>query len=89
MKLHKKLLKMGASVFNTLAQTEAHHNPEKTITPGMPELLRSAAAQSAVLLENRVLAPWTHNKTIQKAIESYRISPNQKEYLKTMKYRKR
>jgi len=55
MKLHKKLLKMGASVFNTLAQTEAHHNPEKTVTPGMPELLRSAAAQSAVLLENRVL----------------------------------
>ena len=38
-----------------LAQEQAHHNPEKKITPGMPELLRSAAAQGAVLLENRVL----------------------------------
>ena len=31
------------------------------------------------------LAPWTHNKTIQKAIESYRITPEQKEYLRTLK----
>ena len=38
-----------------LAQEQAHHNPEKKITPGMPELLRSVAAQGAVLLENRAL----------------------------------
>ena len=38
-----------------LAQEQAHHNPVKKITPGMPELLRDAAAQGAVLLENRVL----------------------------------
>ncbi len=31
---------------------------------------------------------WTHNKTIQKAIESYRITPEQKEYLKTLKIKK-
>ena len=31
------------------------------------------------------LAPWTHNKTIQKAIESYRITPEQKEYLRTLR----
>ena len=36
-------------------------------------------------LENRTLAPWVHNKTIQKARESYRITPEQKEYLKTLK----
>lgn len=36
-------------------------------------------------IENRTLSPWTHNKTIQKARESYRISPSQKEYLKTLK----
>ena len=36
-------------------------------------------------LENRVLDPWVHNKTIQKARESYRIPPEQKEYLKTLK----
>lgn len=28
---------------------------------------------------------WTHNKAIQKAIESYRISDGQKEYLRTLK----
>lgn len=37
------------------------------------------------ILENYVLDVWTHNKTIQKAIESYRISKAQKEYLKTLK----
>jgi len=38
-----------------VAQEQSHHNPVKIITPGMPELLRSVAAQGAVLLENRVL----------------------------------
>ena len=37
-----------------------------------------------ILLERR-LAPWTHNKTIQKATESYRITEEQKAYLKTLK----
>lgn len=32
-----------------------------------------------------VLDKWTHNKAIQKAIESYRITPEQKEYLRTLK----
>lgn len=36
-------------------------------------------------LEQKRLDPWTHNKTIQKARESYRITPGQKEYLKTLK----
>ena len=31
---------------------------------------------------------WTHNKTIQKAIESYRITPEQKEYLRGLKIKK-
>ena len=29
-------------------------------------------------LENRQLDVWTHNKAIQKAVESYRITPEQK-----------
>ena len=37
------------------------------------------------LLEERRLAPWTHNKAIQKAVESYRISPERKAYLKTLR----
>ena len=36
-------------------------------------------------VEKRVLDAWTHNKTIQKAIESYRITDEQKSYLKTLK----
>ncbi len=37
------------------------------------------------VIEQRMLAPWTHGKAIQKACESYRITPEQKEYLKTLK----
>lgn len=36
-------------------------------------------------LENRSLAPWIHNKAIQKALESRRISETQKQYLRTLK----
>ena len=41
--------------------------------------------QAIPYIEQNRLAPWTHNKTIQKAIESYRITPEQKEYLRTLK----
>lgn len=37
------------------------------------------------ILENNSIDKWTHNKTIQKAIESYRITKEQKEYLKGLK----
>ncbi len=36
-------------------------------------------------IERRVLEPWTHNKAIQKSLESYRIKDGQKEYLKKLK----
>ena len=36
-------------------------------------------------IENNRLERWTHNKTIQKSVESYRITPEQKAYLKTLK----
>ena len=36
-------------------------------------------------IEERRLDTWTHNKTIRKAVESYRISPEQKEYLRSLK----
>ena len=35
-------------------------------------------------LEEHSLERWIHNKTIQKAVESYRITPEQKAYLKTL-----
>ena len=36
-------------------------------------------------IEDRRLDPWTHNKAIQKAIESYRITPEQQDYLRGLK----
>ena len=38
-------------------------------------------------LEERRLDPWTHNRTIRKAIESDRISPERKEYLRGLRIR--
>ena len=40
-------------------------------------------------IENKALDKWTHNKAIQKAVESYRITDEQKEYLKTFKIKTR
>lgn len=39
-------------------------------------------------LEDNLLDEWTHNKTIQKARESFRITPEQKQYLKSLKKRR-
>ena len=39
-------------------------------------------------IEEKRLDTWTHNKTIQKAVESYRISSEQKEYLKSLRIKK-
>lgn len=37
------------------------------------------------IIENHQLDTWTHRKAIQKAAESYRITPEQKQYLKSLK----
>ena len=39
-------------------------------------------------IQNKKLDDWTHNKAIQKSVESYRITPEQKEYLKSLKVKK-
>ena len=36
-------------------------------------------------IQIKKLAPWTHNKAIQKACESFRVSDEHKEYLKTLR----
>lgn len=36
-------------------------------------------------IEKYKLTTWTHNKAIQKAIDSYRITPDKKEYLRNLK----
>ena len=40
-------------------------------------------------IEEERLDVWTHNKTIQKSVESYRITPEQKVYLKSLKIKKK
>lgn len=44
--------------------------------------------QTLPYIKERRLGAWTHNKAIQKAVESYRITDEQKEYLKTLKIKK-
>lgn len=44
--------------------------------------------EAIVYLEKEALSVWVHNKTIQKGIESFRITKTQKEYLKTLKIRR-
>ncbi len=41
--------------------------------------------ESVVFIEERRLEPWTHKKAIQKAVESFRVSGEHKEYLKTLR----
>lgn len=41
--------------------------------------------ETMLYVKNRKLDTWVHNKTIQKAIESYRITAEQKEELKSLK----
>ena len=37
------------------------------------------------VLENNKLDKWVHNKTIQKAVESYRVTDEHKEYLRSLR----
>ena len=55
MKLPNAVVKVIGKCAGLLSQVQSHHNPHKTVTPGMPQLLRQAAAEGAVLLHNRVL----------------------------------
>ena len=41
--------------------------------------------EAICIMEEKILPVWVHNKTIQKAIESHRISDEAKNYLKTLK----
>ncbi len=55
MNLKDRIFTAATQASDLLSQKQKHHNPVKSITPGMPELLRRAAAEGAVLLENRAL----------------------------------
>ena len=51
----------------------------------LPLILAKRYDESVVYVEERRLEPWTHKKAIQKALESYRVSDEHKEYLKTLR----
>lgn len=42
---------------------------------------------AVTFIEQNKLDKWTHNKAIRKSVESYRISPEKKEYLRSLKIR--
>ena len=41
--------------------------------------------ETIIYFENKYLDKWIHNKSIQKGIDSYRISDDRKEYLRSLK----
>ena len=45
--------------------------------------------ETILLLESGELETWVHNKTIRKAVESFRIGQSQKDYLKTLRKREK
>jgi len=57
MKLLSKVMNTAMKMVGALSQEQDHHNPNKTVTEGMPQLLRAAAARSAVLLQNNGVLP--------------------------------
>ena len=64
MKIVQKALGFIAQKINTLAQTQGSGFAEGAVTPGMPELLRAAAAEGAVLLKNNGVLPVGKEQTV-------------------------
>ena len=64
MKLLNKIVDGAMKMAGALSQAQDHHNPVKSVTEGMPALLRSAAARGAVLLQNNGVLPLQHGTKI-------------------------
>lgn len=64
-------------------------NPEYYVQMEVAWYFATALAKqwddAVTFIENRKLDSWTHNKAIQKSIESYRVSDEHKAYLRTLK----
>lgn len=66
-------------------ETEEHYYVKMMVAWYMATALAKQWDATIPVLEKQVLPKWTHNKAIQKAIESYRITSEQKDYLRTLK----
>ena len=65
----------------------AHAEEEAAKSQAAAEHIAKQYAAALPYVEERRLDRWTHNKTIQKAVESYRITPEQKAYLRSLRWR--
>ena len=74
-----------------LGWISALHSDEYYVNMGIAWYFATALAMQwdevIPLIEQKSLDPWVHNKTIRKALESYRITDTQKAYLRTLRIR--
>ena len=79
----------SAYIEEVLKRVDAIHSEHYYIRMGQAWLLATAWAKERdacmEYITHHHLDPWTFNKFIQKACESYRVSPEDKQYLRSLK----
>ena len=64
-KIKRKVYNIAGKVANSLAQNQGEGDKgDKSVTPGMPELIRAVAAEGAVLLENNGVLPFNADDNV-------------------------
>lgn len=72
-----------ADIYRTVPQGQYY--TDMGIAWGVSVMLIKRFDIAEKLLKEKILSKFVHNKSIQKAIESYRITDEQKAYLRTLK----
>ena len=64
-KISRKVYNIAGKFVNSLSQSQGEGDKtDKTVTEGMPELVRSVASEGAVLLKNNGILPFTNDDNI-------------------------